>query len=87
MQHLGKAGQSPNREKHFNTATNILGIYAPAAYSAMGFVAGSINHGERLRETSMLVTEAGVDALILNTGLQYALDREDPKQGSQTGKF
>jgi membrane-associated phospholipid phosphatase len=80
-------GSNPNREKHFNTASNILGIYAPVAYSAVGFIAGSINHDEHLRETSMLVTEAGVDALILNTGLQYALDRQDPKQGSQTGKF
>ncbi len=80
-------GSDPNREKHFNTASNILGIYAPVAYSAVGFIAGSINHDEHLRETSMLVTEAGVDALILNTGLQYALDRQDPKQGSQTGKF
>jgi membrane-associated phospholipid phosphatase len=80
-------GQNPIREKHFNTASNILGIYAPAAYSAVGFVAGSINHDEHLRETSMLVTEAGVDALILNTGLQYALDRQDPKQGNHKGDF
>jgi hypothetical protein len=66
---------------------DLLWIAPFAAYSAVGFVAGSINHDEHLRETSMLVTEAGVDALILNTGLQYALDRQDPKQGSQTGKF
>jgi len=80
-------GQNPNREKHFNTASNVLGIYAPAAYAAVGFVAGSINHDEHFRETSMLVTEAGVDALILNTGLQYALDRQDPKQGNHNGNF
>lgn len=80
-------GQNPNREKHFNTASNILGIYAPLSYSAVGFIAGSINHDQHLRETSMLVTEAGVDSLLLNTGLQYAFNREDPKQGSRTGKF
>jgi membrane-associated phospholipid phosphatase len=80
-------GQDPNREKHFNTASNVVGIYAPAAYSAVAFVAGSINHDQHLRETGVLVTEAGVDALILNTGLQYAFNRQDPKQGSQTGKF
>ncbi len=80
-------GSNPSREKQFNTVSNVAGIYAPAAYSAVGFVAGSIEHNDHLRETSLLVTEAGVDSLILNTGLEYAINRQDPKQGSQTGRF
>jgi hypothetical protein len=80
-------GYNPNREKHFNTASNILGIYAPVAYSGVGYIVSSITHDEHLRETSVLVTEANVDALILNTGLQYAVNRQDPKQGDGTGKF
>lgn len=80
-------GHNPNREKHFNTVSNVLGIYAPLAYSGAAFIASSIKHDETLRETSILVTEAGVDALILNTGLQYAVNRQDPKQGDQTGRF
>jgi hypothetical protein len=80
-------GHDPGREKDFNTASNILGIYAPAGYALGGFIAGSIKHDDHLRETRLLVTEAGVNALIINTALQYAVDRQDPKQGSQTGKF
>ncbi len=80
-------GYDPTREKHFNTVSNVLGIYAPLAYSGVGFVAAHFKNDERLRETSLLVTEAGVDSLILNTGLQYAVDRQDPKQGDHTGKF
>ena len=84
---MQELGHDPGREKDFNTASNILGIYAPAGYSAFGYIAGSIRHDDHLRETGLLVTEAGVDALILNTALQYATNRQDPKQGSQTGKF
>lgn len=84
---MQELGYNPTQEKHFNTASNILGIYAPLAYSGVGFIAGHIRNDEHLRETSLLVTEAGVDSLILNTGLQYAVDRQDPKQGDGTGKF
>ncbi len=80
-------GYNPNREKDFNTVSNVLGIYAPVAYSGVGYIAGSIRHDEHLTETAMLVTEANVDAFILNTGLQYAVNRQDPKQGNQKGDF
>ena len=80
-------GQDPGREKDFNTVSNVLGIYAPVGYSVVGYIAGSVRHDDHLRETSVLAAEAEVDALILNTGLQYATNRQDPKQGSQTGKF
>jgi PAP2 superfamily len=80
-------GYNPSREKQFNTVSNVLGIYTPAAYSGVGFIVGSLKHDDHLKETSMLVTEAGVDALILNTGLQYAVNRQDPRQGDNTGRF
>jgi PAP2 superfamily len=80
-------GHDPGREKDFNTVSNVLGIYAPVGYSVVGYIAGSVRHDDHLRETSVLAAEAEVDALILNTGLQYATNRQDPKQGSQTGKF
>jgi hypothetical protein len=84
---LQDLGLNPTREKHFNTASNILGIYAPVAYSGIGFIAGSITHDDHLKETGILVTEAGVDSLILNTALQYSVNRQDPKQGDGTGRF
>src|SRR5277367_3411684 len=84
---LQDLGSNPTQEKHFNTASNIIGIYAPAAYAGVGFIAGHIKNDDHLRETSLLVTEAGVDSLILNTGLQYAVDRQDPKQGNHKGDF
>ncbi len=84
---LQDLGNNPTQEKHFNTVSNVLGIYAPAAYSGVGFVVGHIKHDETLKETSLLVTEAGVDSLILNTGLQYAFNRQDPKQGNHNGDF
>jgi len=80
-------GYNPTQEKHYNAASNIIGIYAPAAYAGVGFIAGHIKNDDHLREASLLVTEAGVDSLILNTGLQYAVDRQDPKEGDGTGKF
>jgi PAP2 superfamily len=80
-------GSDPGREKKFKTTSDVLGIYAPVAYSGIGLVASSITHDDHLRETSVLATEAEVDSLILNTGLQYAVDRQDPKQGDHTGKF
>ena len=33
-------GSDPTREKHFNTASNVLGIYAPVAYAGVGFIVG-----------------------------------------------
>ena len=84
---LQDLGHNPNREKEFNQVSNVLGIYAPLAYSGVGFIVGHVNHDDHLRETSLLVTEAGVDAFLLNTGLQYAINRQDPKQGDQTGRF
>jgi hypothetical protein len=80
-------GHNPGREKNFNQLSNVLGIYAPVAYSGVGFIAASVKHDEHLRETSVLATEAEVDSLILNTGLQYALNRQDPKQGNEKGDF
>src|SRR5271156_7237406 len=56
-------GSNPGREKDFNTVSNVLGIYAPLAFSGVAYVASSINHDETLRETGILITEAGVDAL------------------------
>src|SRR5271156_4332401 len=56
-------GHNPNREREFNTVSNVLGIYAPLAFSGAAFVAGHIKKDETLRETGILITEAGVDAL------------------------
>ncbi|AXC11464.1 Membrane-associated phospholipid phosphatase [Acidisarcina polymorpha] len=80
-------GSNPSREKNFNDVSNVLGIYAPVAYSGIGYIASSIRHDEHLRETSILAGEAQVDALILNKALEYAVNRQDPKQGDRTGRF
>jgi hypothetical protein len=55
-------GHDPGREKDFKTASNILGIYASAGYALGRFITASIKHDDHLRETSLLVTEAGVNA-------------------------
>ena len=80
-------GVDPSREKQFRRVSDIGGIYGPSAAVLGGYVAGSVTHNDRLRETAVLAGEAMVDSIILNKGLQYAINRQDPMQGDGTGRF
>jgi hypothetical protein len=80
-------GSNPQREKDFRRVSDYGGIYGPVAYSGIAYAAGAYRHDEHLRETGILAGEAMADAYILNTGLKYAINRQDPMQGDGTGKF
>ena len=78
---------NPSREKNFNRISDYAGIYGPIAASGIGYIAGSVIRNEHLRETGVLAGEAMADSVILNEGLKYAINRQDPMQGDGTGRF
>lgn len=80
-------GYNKTRQDKFETVSNVGGIYAPLAASGVGYLTGDITHNDLMRETAVLGAEAMADATILNEGLKYAIDRQDPEQGDGTGRF
>lgn len=80
-------GSDPKREKDFKRVSDYGGIYGPLASIGVGYVAGAIRHDDRMRATAILASEAMADAVILNTGLGYAINRQTPGQGDGTGRF
>ena len=84
---MSSLGVNPQREARFETISNVAGIYAPIAASGTGYLVGDIKHNDLLRETAVLSAEAMVDATILNQGLKYAIDRQDPQQDDGAGRF
>jgi membrane-associated phospholipid phosphatase len=80
-------GVDPSREKQFRRVSDYGGIYGPSAAVAVGYIAGSATHNDHLQETAVLAGEAMVDSIILNKGLEYAINRQDPMQGDGTGRF
>src|SRR6201997_2683011 len=86
-QAMSELGVNQQRQNRFETISNVGGIYAPLAASAAGYFIGDVRHNYLLRETSVLSAESMADATILNQGLKYAIDRQDPMQGDGTGRF
>jgi hypothetical protein len=84
---MSDLGHNPNRENDFRHLSDVLGIYGPVAFSGAAYVVGAHRNDEHLRETGILAAEAMTDAYILNTGLKYAINRQDPNQGDEMGKF
>jgi hypothetical protein len=84
---IQELGVHPDREDKFEKVSNIGGIYGPVAAAGVGYVVGAVKHDDYLRDTAVLSAEAMVDATLLDQGLKYAIDRQDPKQGDGTGKF
>jgi membrane-associated phospholipid phosphatase len=80
-------GVDQQRQDHFETVSNVGAFYAPIAASGAGYFIGGFTHNDLLRETAVLSAEAMADATILNQGLKYAIDRQDPQQGDGTGRF
>jgi membrane-associated phospholipid phosphatase len=79
-------GVHPDREKKFKRFSDYT-TYGASAAPAIGYLVGVGTHNDYLRESSVLAGEATMDALILNTGLKYAINRERPNQGDGTGRF
>jgi membrane-associated phospholipid phosphatase len=82
---MGKVGVHPDREKQANRYSNYVGLYAPPAALALGYLVGGAQHNHHLQQTTVLAEEAMVDSIILNKGLEYAIDRQTPKQGNGKG--
>lgn len=71
-------GIHPHREDQFNKLSDGLGLYAPFAAAGAGYIAGNVRQDSYMTETAVLSAEAMADAGILDEGLKYALDRENP---------
>jgi membrane-associated phospholipid phosphatase len=86
-QAMSSLGMNPQRQNEFETISNIGAFYLPIAASGVGYFVGGHTHNDLLRETAVLSAEAMVDATILNQGLKYAIDRQDPQQDDAQGRF
>ena len=79
-------GVNPSREDKFKKFSDYT-TYAASAAPVIGYGVGLIKHDDYLEESSILAGEATLDAIILNQGLKYAIDRERPYQGNGNGDF
>jgi PAP2 superfamily len=79
-------GHDPQRESDFRRVSDV-GVYAPVAGVVAGYAAGAVRHNDYLKQTAVIAGEAMADALILNQGLKYAINRQSPSQGDETGRF
>lgn len=84
---MRKLGSHPSREDKFKKFSDYVGLYGPSAAPVVGYFVAAATHNDYLQESSVLAGEATLDALILNEGLKYAIDRERPNQGDGTGRF
>jgi membrane-associated phospholipid phosphatase len=80
-------GSNPSREEKFKKFSDYVGLYGPTAAPVIGYFVAAGTHNDYLQESSVLAGEATLDALILNEGLKYAINRERPNQGDGTGRF
>jgi membrane-associated phospholipid phosphatase len=80
-------GSNPSREEEFKKFSDYAGLYGPTAAPIIGYLVAAGTHNDYLQESSVLAGEATIDAVILNEGLKYAIDRERPNQGDGTGRF
>lgn len=80
-------GNHPTRENNFNDFSDAAGLYAPFAAAAGFYAAGSWHNDSYMKETAVLSAEAMADAGILDEGLKYALDRENPMLDNARGGF
>jgi membrane-associated phospholipid phosphatase len=85
-QALQSLGVNVSRQDQWRKVSD-AGIYGPIASVGVGYLVGAVKHNDYLRQTAVLAGEAIVDSVILNQGLKYATDRQDPMQGDGTGRF
>lgn len=84
---MRKLGSNPSREDKFKKFSDYAGLYGPSAAPVIGYFVAAGTHNDYLQESSVLAGEATIDAVLLNEGLKYAIDRERPNQGDGTGRF
>jgi hypothetical protein len=80
-------GVHTTRENDFNKLSDYAGLYIPFAAAGVGYAAGSVKQNDYLKETAVLSAEAMADAGILDEGLKYTLDRENPMLNNAKGGF
>ncbi len=83
---LRSLGVNPSREDKFSKISD-YSVYGTIAAVGVGYAAGALRHDDYLSETAVLTGEAMLDASILNQGIKYAANRQDPRQGDGTGRF
>jgi hypothetical protein len=79
-------GSNPSREDKFKKFSDYV-TYGASAAPVIGYFVGAAKKDDYLQESSVLAGEATLDAIILNEGLKYAIDRQRPYQGDGTGRF
>jgi membrane-associated phospholipid phosphatase len=84
---LRTLGIDSNTQDTFRQVSDVGGVYVPIAAIVGGYALGARRKDDYLKQTAVISAEAIVDALILNEGLKYAINREDPSQGDRTGRF
>ncbi len=80
-------GHDPQRESNFKTVSDVGAIYVPIAGIVGGYAVGAWHKDDYLKQTAVIAGEAIADAQILNQGLKYAINRQTPSQGDETGRF
>jgi membrane-associated phospholipid phosphatase len=83
---LRSLGDHPQREADFRHVSDV-GVYTPIAGVVAGYAAGAFRKDDYLKQTSVIAGEAIADSLILNEGLRFAINRQTPSQGDETGRF
>jgi membrane-associated phospholipid phosphatase len=83
---LRSLGIHPQREADFRHVSDV-GVYVPIAGIVAGYAAGAVRDNDYLKQTSVIAGEAVADSVILNEGLEYAINRQSPMQGDGTGRF
>lgn len=87
VQALRTLGHHPSQEDAFDQFSNAAAVYLPIAGIVGGYAAGSWKNNDYMKQTAVLSAEAILNAQLLNLPLKYALDRESPRQGDETGRF
>lgn len=84
---LRELGTDKPTQDRYRQISDVGGVYVPAAVVVGGYALGAYRKNDYLQQTAVLTGEAVADALILNEGLKYAINRQDPAQGDHTGRF
>ena len=84
---LRSVGHDTSRENSFRQVSDVGAVYVPIAAIVGGYAVGHLRKDDYLQQTAVLTGEAIADSLILNEGLKYAINRQTPSQGDETGRF
>jgi membrane-associated phospholipid phosphatase len=77
----------PTNPKPLGREADIVGVYGPVGMGGILYLAGSVFHNSRVRETGLLATEAMADADLLGEGLKFVTNRQAPGSGPSSFSF